>query len=290
MSVIISGIERFEGRKLGVATIHGKEQVIGPLLERALRLSGYSAIVDVDTDRFGAFSGEVERTLDPLAACEAKARHGSEISGLDLVIASEGSFGPYPPAPFISCDEEILVLYDALDDRTFHHRHVSLETVFGGEACANWSQARAFADRMKFPSHHLVVRTREKWQQGDALLKGIQDERVFRGAVERLLEEHGSCWVETDMRAMANPTRMGVIAGAAERFAAELTTTCPVCHACWFRITGALHGLPCEQCGWPTASTRAYLRTCWACAYSQSVPRTDGKRHEEPMHCGNCNP
>lgn len=290
MSMIISGIERFAGRKLGVATIHGKEQVIGPLLERALGLSGFSAIADVDTDRFGAFSGEVQRTLDPLAACEAKARHGAEISGLDLVIASEGSFGPYPPAPFISCDEEILVLYDALDDRSFHHRHVSLGTVFGGEACANWSQAKAFADRMKFPSHHLVVRTREKWKQGDALLKGIQDERVFRDAVEGLVEEHGSCWVETDMRAMANPTRMGVIAGTAERFAAELTTTCAVCHACWFRITQALPGLPCEQCGWPTASTRAYLHTCWACAHSQSGPRPDGKRHEEPLHCGNCNP
>ena len=66
MTAIISGIERFAGRKLGVATIHGKEQVIGPLLEQALSLSGCSAIAGADTDRFGAFSGEVQRTLDPL--------------------------------------------------------------------------------------------------------------------------------------------------------------------------------------------------------------------------------
>lgn len=282
--------QRFEGRTLGVATIHGKERVIGPALMRILPLAAIRPIAGVDTDRFGAFSGEVQRTLDPMAACEAKARHGAEISGLDLVIASEGSFGPYPPAPFVPCNEEILLLFDTRDERIFHHRHVSLETVFGGEECANWSQAKAFADRMKFPSHHLVVRAREKWTQGDALLKGIQDERVFRSAVEGLVKEHGSCWVETDMRAMANPTRMEVIAGAAERFASELTTTCPVCQACWFRITQALPGLPCEQCGWPTASTRAYLRTCWACAHSQSGPRPDGKRHEEPQHCGNCNP
>lgn len=290
MNGIGSGIERFAGLKLGVATIHGKEQVIGPVLEQALGLSGYSAIPDADTDRFGAFSGEVQRTLDPLAACEAKARHGAEVSGLDLVVASEGSFGPCPPAPFIPCDEEFLVLFDARDGRIFHHRHVSLETVFGGEACTNWAQANAFADRMKFPSHHLVVRAREKWKHGDAVLKGIRNEYVFRGAVEGMLEQHGSCWVETDMRAMANPTRMRVIAGTAVRFAAELTTTCPVCQACWFRITHPLAGLPCELCGWPTASMRAYLHACWACAHTESRPRPDGKRNEEPQHCGNCNP
>ena len=89
MNAISSGLERFAGRKLGVATSHAKEQVIGPVLEQALGLSGYAAITEVDTDRFGAFSGEVQRTLDPLAACEAKARYGAEVSGLDLVIASE---------------------------------------------------------------------------------------------------------------------------------------------------------------------------------------------------------
>ncbi|MBK9287602.1 MAG: hypothetical protein IPN38_07930 [Flavobacteriales bacterium] len=290
MNAISSGLERFAGRKLGVATSHAKEQVIGPLLKQALGLSGYSAIADMDTDRFGAFSGEVQRTLDPLAACEAKARHGAEVSGFDLVIASEGSFGPYPPAPFLSCDEEFLVLFDALDGRTFHHRHVSLETVFDGEACTDWTQANAFAQRMKFPSHHLVVRPLEKWKQGDTQFKGLQDKDAFRNAVEGLLEHRGSCWVETDMRAMANPTRMRVIADTAVRFADELTTTCPVCQACWFRITHPLAGLPCELCGWPTASTRAYLHTCWACAHAETRSRPDGKRFEEPQHCGNCNP
>ncbi|MBK6343747.1 MAG: hypothetical protein IPF41_14485 [Flavobacteriales bacterium] len=123
------GLERFANRSIGVATQHGKERVIGPALMNAIPLAGVQVIPDVDTDRFGAFSGEVERALDPFAACIAKAKHGAEVSGMDLVIASEGSFGPYPLAPFISCDEELLVLYGARGDKVFFKRHVSLETV-----------------------------------------------------------------------------------------------------------------------------------------------------------------
>ena len=281
---------RFAGRTLGVATRHGKERVIGPAMLQVLPLSSFAAIDALDTDRFGAFSGEVLRTLDPLEACRAKARQGAEVSGLDLVIASEGSFGPYPPAPFVSCDEEILVLYDACDDRFFEHRHVSLETVFGGEACTSWSQVSAFADRMRFPEHGLVVRARERWAAGDAMVKGIDDREALRSAAVRTIAAHGSCWVETDMRAMMNPTRMRVIAETAERFAREIADACPRCGACWFRVTGTTTGLPCMQCGWPTQSIRSFIRGCWHCGHLLSAPRTDGKRAEDPQHCGKCNP
>ncbi len=184
MSASGSGIERFRGRMLGVATIHGKEHVIGPELMRSLPLSGFKAIDGVDADRFGAFSGEVQRMLDPLATCIAKAKHGAEVSGMDLVIASEGSFGPYPPAPFMCCDEEVLVLFDARDGSLFTYAHVSLETVFGGESCRTWQEVSDFAERMKFPEHHLVVRTKEKWQQGDDLHKGISDRGRLRTICE----------------------------------------------------------------------------------------------------------
>lgn len=283
-------MERFAGRMMGVATIHGKEQVIGPVLMKAMSLAGFTAIEGLNTDRFGAFSGEVQRVLDPLEACRAKAKHGAEVSGFDLVIASEGSFGPYPPAPFVPCDEELLVLYDARDDRFFEHRHVALNTVFGGEQCSTWAQVKEFAGRMKFPGHGVVVRTSEKWVVGDPMTKGIRDEEVLRTIVQGLIASNGSCWVETDMRAMMNPTRMAVIAETAERFARELASTCPACGACWFRVTESMPGLPCELCGWPTESIRAYQRTCMECAHEASSPRPDGKHSEDPLHCGNCNP
>lgn len=282
--------KRFAGRRLGVATLHDKERVIGPALMGVLPLSGYNAIPDVETDLFGAFSGEVERRSDPLTTCIEKAKHGAEVSGMDLVIASEGSFGPYPPAPFISCDEEILVLYDARDGTFFEHKHLSLETVFGGEQLTSISAVMAFAERMKFPEHHLVLRSKEKWEPGDPMHKGIADRERLRAVAGTLLADRGSCWVETDLRAMANPTRMRVIAETAERFAHELVSSCPACSECWFRITEALPGLPCELCGWPTQSVRAYRRSCRSCGHQLEVLRPDGKSHEEPGHCAHCNP
>ncbi len=287
---MMSGLDRFSGRTLGVATIHGKERVIGPALMKALPLTGFTSIDGIDTDRFGAFSGEVQRELDPMETCKAKAEHGAVVSGLDLVIASEGSFGPYPPAPFMSCDQEILVLFDASNGSFFDYCHISLQTVFGGEECKNWGQVKDFAERMKFPEHGLVLRAQEKWHAGDAMKKGITSERDLKDFADILLAQSGSCWVETDMRAMVNPTRMSVIEETAERFAQELAVTCPACGVCWFRITQALPGLPCELCGWPTESTRAYLRSCRSCAHTATSPRPDGKTTEEPTHCGNCNP
>lgn len=282
--------DRFAGRTLGVATLHGKERVIGPPLVKALSLNGFRAIEGVDTDRFGAFSGEVQRTLDPLSTTIAKARHGAEVSGMDLVIASEGSFGPYPPSPFISCNEEFLVLLDMRDGCTYEFRHLSLDTVFGGEHCTRLKEVEEFAQRMKFPSHGLVFRPREKWNAGDRVEKGLKDPERISALATSFISEHGSVWVETDLRAMMNPTRMQVIEETAERFAKELAMTCPVCEQFFFRITGTKAGLPCELCGWPTESIRSYVRTCDACKHSDQEARPDGKVTEEPRFCGNCNP
>lgn len=273
-----------------MATLHGKESVIGPPLVKALALDGHRAIQGVDTDRFGAFSGEVQRTLDPLSAAIAKAKHGAEVSGMDLVIASEGSFGPYPPSPFLSCDEEILVLLDTRDDSTYHFRHLSLTTAFGGEQCSSVGSVERAAERLKFPSHGLVLRPTEKWSVGDHVEKGIQDIGRLRAVAAAFLASHGGVWVETDMRAMMNPTRMNVIGETAERFASELASTCPACSSFFFRITGADPGLPCELCGWPTESIRRYNRTCATCGFTQVEPRPDGKRVEQPQFCQHCNP
>lgn len=285
-----SGLERFAGRILGVATIHGKERVVGPALMDALPLAGFHAIAGVDTDRFGSFSGEVQRTRSPLEAAIAKAQHGAEVSGMDLVIASEGSFGPYPPAPFLSCDEEFLVLYDARDGQVFIHRKVFIGPVFGGEECATLQEVKALADRLRFPSHHLVVRRAEKWRIGDAVTKGIGDMALLLHTAEAVIATHGSCWVETDLRAMANPTRMQAIADTAAEFAAELTRTCPACGTCWFHITDTRSGLPCGLCGWPTASIRAQVRSCTHCAHQEMEPRADGRTEEDPRFCDHCNP
>lgn len=284
------GLNRFNGRTLAVATIHAKERVIGPAFMVALPLAGCEAIAGVDTDRFGAFSGEVQRTLSPLEAAIAKASHGAEVSGADLVIASEGSFGPYTPAPFLSCNEEFLVLLDTRDGQVFSHRKVFLGPVFGGERCTSKAEVLVFAERMRFPSHHLVVRRDEQWRAGDQVFKGISDADRLRTVTEELIVAYGSCWVETDLRAMANPTRMQAIADTAAELAAEIARTCPACGSCWFRITDTRTGLPCGLCGWPTASIRAQVRSCGACGHAQHEARQDGRTEEDPRYCDHCNP
>ncbi len=281
---------RFEGRVLGVATQHGKERVIAPAFMRSLPLSGVKAIVGVDTDRFGTFSGDVQRVNDPSTTALAKAKHGADLSGLDLVIASEGSFAPYPPAPFLSCNEELLLLYDARDEATFEHRHVSLDTVFGEEKCGSIREVMQFVERMKFPEHGVILRPREHWTPGDAVHKGIHDPALLIKQAEAMLNFHGSVLVGTDMRAMSNPTRMRVIEEATGHFVKELTTTCPQCNAMHFRITGTEPGLPCALCGSPTASIRAHVRTCTTCGCSEQQLRQDGKHEEDPRFCDHCNP
>ncbi|MEN9703202.1 MAG: hypothetical protein RLZZ209_628 [Bacteroidota bacterium] len=83
-----------EGREIRIATMHGKEKVIGPALEKAYRMK-YS-VAALDTDLLGTFSGEVERVLTPLEAAREKCRLALEKNDAEIAIASEGSFGSHP--------------------------------------------------------------------------------------------------------------------------------------------------------------------------------------------------
>ena len=143
---------------------------------------------------------------------------------------------------------------------------------------------------MAFPEHRLVLKPNEHWRNGDVVHKGISGHDQLNALGRKLLDAYGSLWAETDLRAMANPTRMKVIADAAAQFAAELARTCPNCGLFHFAITQALWGLPCGQCGFPTKSTRAYLRECRECAHRVEDPRPDGRTMEDPQYCDLCNP
>jgi hypothetical protein len=63
------------GASAVVATMHGKERVIGPVLAHTF---GLSVVVPdgLDTDRFGTFTREVARVGDALNGGETEARSG----------------------------------------------------------------------------------------------------------------------------------------------------------------------------------------------------------------------
>ena len=97
------------GKRAVLATLHGKEQVIRPLLEGGLGLQVHIP-ERFDTDRFGTFSREIERTGNQIYAARAKIdgafKHDPQAQ---VAIASEGSFGPHPHIFFAlsgarSCD------------------------------------------------------------------------------------------------------------------------------------------------------------------------------------------
>ncbi len=101
----------FEGRKLVISTKHQKEHVLGPILERAL---GVQAFVpkNLDTDQLGTFSGEVLRLHDPLTTARKKCQLAIELTGCDMAISSEGSFGSHPSAFFLPANVEWLIFLD----------------------------------------------------------------------------------------------------------------------------------------------------------------------------------
>lgn len=94
-----------------LATMHGKEAAIAPVLLERLGLA-LSTAPDLDTDTLGTFTGEIPRTGAMRDAAVAKARLGMAATGLPIGIASEGSYGPHPHVPSTASGIEIMVLVD----------------------------------------------------------------------------------------------------------------------------------------------------------------------------------
>uniref|UniRef100_UPI0040474BF2 DUF6671 family protein n=1 Tax=Algoriphagus sp. TaxID=1872435 RepID=UPI0040474BF2 len=277
----------FEGRQLVIASMHQKEQVLKPLLEASLKVK--VAVADgLNTDLLGTFSGEVARIADPLSTARKKCELALELAGCDLVLASEGSFGAHPSAFFLSANEEWLLLLDRKNGLEIHARHLSTVTNFAGQAFSRLEELEAFASKVGFPSHGIILRRSKDELEG--LLKGIIDPNQLRAAALQLLETQGSGFVETDMRAMFNPSRMQVIGETAQLLIQKLNSYCPSCQLPGFAVTAAEPGLPCSLCGIPSSAALAHLLVCSHCQHQEKVLFPHGKKTEDPQYCQVCNP
>lgn len=277
----------FEGRTLVIASMHQKEQVLQSLLEASLMVK--VAVADgLNTDLLGTFSGEVARIADPLTTARKKCELALELTGSDLAIASEGSFGPHPSAFFLPANEEWLLLIDRKHQLEIHARHLSTATNFAGQAFSSWEELEAFASKVGFPSHGLILRRSKDELEG--ILKGIIDPNQLRKAASQLLETQGSGFVETDMRAMFNPSRMQVIGETAQLLLKKLNSLCPSCQLPGFAVTNTDPGLPCSLCGTPSSAALAHLFICSHCQHQEKVLFPHGKKTEDPQYCQVCNP
>lgn len=277
----------FENRKLIVATKHKKEKVIAPLLEKNL---GVKCFVDhsFDTDVLGTFSGEIEREDDPISTVRKKCLVAMEANNCDLGVASEGSFGSHPTFFFASADDELLILIDKKNNLEIVARELSTETNFNAQEIKTEKELLDFAISAKFPSHALILRKSNKDHNG--IIKGITHESLLKQTFEKMIKEHASAYVETDMRAMFNPTRMMVIENATKKLVEKINSCCPQCDLPGFGVTNAKKGLECNLCGWPTKSTLSYIYDCQYCDYTKEEMYPHKKTTEDPKYCDYCNP
>lgn len=266
-----------------IATMHGKEKVLAPVMEQHLGVR--CEVVPIDSDAFGTFSGEVERSGTPVEAALQKCHAAFEKTDATLALASEGSFGPHPVIGLVPGNEEWLVLLDRHTNRHIVARHITTETNFAGQQVTNFTELNAFARRVGFPSHALLLKDRET--SFSKCFKGIVTEEALQNCFAALGH---TAWAETDMRAMHNPTRMKAIEAAAHKLAAKLLSRCPHCHEPGFAVTDAIEGLPCELCNQPTRGILFHVYTCTACGHREERVPPQRKAFQDAMYCDYCNP
>ncbi len=277
----------FSGRKLIIATKHKKERVISPIFTEALAVICFTDD-RLDTDELGTFTGEIERLDNVLGTARKKCMMAMELSGCDMAVASEGSFSPHPTLGFIHADDELLLFVDQKHHLEIAVRELSTNTNFNGEKIDSEKDLLSFAKRTKFPGHGLIVRRAP--ENNTDMVKGITDYATLKNVFYSLISKYGSAYVETDMRAMFNPTRMDVIQLTAQKLTDKINSSCPMCSTPGFGAVSAKPGLPCCNCGFPTKSTLLHAYQCVKCNYNENRFYPNGKRTEEPTFCDNCNP
>ena len=265
-----------------LVTHHGKEEALTAPFATHLGLTLVPA--ELDTDRFGTFSGEIERIGTPLECAEQKCRAGLDLGTHRVALASEGSFIPHPALPFMQADSELLLYVDTTSGIRLHESLLSTETNHAAITLEREEDLAPFLERALFPSHGLIAK------YGASIEKGIQCGERLSLIIEEAKRRNLPLTLETDMRAHMNPTRMRTIAELGERLACRLATYCPSCGTPgWGRIATEA-GLPCESCHFPTPRVRAELFGCCLCPYTELHPRSDGVAEAQADCCPICNP
>jgi hypothetical protein len=282
------GTDHWANRVAVLGTMHQKETAIAPILAETV---GIQVVVPerFDTDRFGTFTRDRDRPGSQLETARQKARAALEQTDCTLGIASEGSFGPHPGLPMLPCDREVVLLLDTAHGLEIVGAALSTQTNYRHAVVQSVAEALRFAETVQFPSHGLVVMPPPSGARtAGEIVKGIVDRETLVAAVETLLGRSPTVHVETDMRALYNPTRMAVIAQATQDLVQRMQQGCPACGLPGFGEVERRSGLPCGVCGTPTALTAAVIWQCPACQFRQEVPGPLAAA--DPGSCPFCNP
>lgn len=279
----------YGGQEICLATKHGKEAAISPPFLNILNATFY--VPDIDTDSLGTFSGETPRLGTMVDAVKAKALMGMRESGLSYAVASEGSFGPHPYFPFVPAGKEILYFIDAERKFDLFVSDVCTETNYQMEEISSYEEALLFAGKIGFPSHAVIVQQNPRGS-GKFLHKGIHTQLELEKVIKEAAKDSGEkkLWIESDMRAHMNPTRMRGIGNLAEKLATRLKCLCPKCSTPGWGIVDLKKGLPCQECGCATGDIKMEILGCAKCDHRQETAPAHGQNAATPGHCPSCNP
>lgn len=267
--------------RVALGTMHGKEAVIAPPFAA---LGVTMVLAEVETDRFGTFSGDVPRAGSMIEAARAKAQAAIAATGLPVGLASEGAYGPHPHFAFLPFGQELLLWLNVRTGQEVVEMTTDMQPSYDQETVGDLAAAEAFLTRIGFPETAVIV---QPAVTAPPLAKGVTDRTALNAMLDDAFRLGGSAHLQADMRAHMNPRRMSVIAGLAQRLAQRLAVPCPTCAAPGFGRLRSLPGLPCRECGSETGLIAAEIHGCTACGAEQSQPR-DGLA--DPGHCPSCNP
>lgn len=281
----------YAGNCIVLTTKHAKSIAIAPHFRDKLEASVLEYIVD--TDMLGTFSGEITRQGDALECARKKCEWSLNELGnkVEFALASEGSFGPHPFIPFLMCNHEILYFIDRKHGFHIHLAHLSEKTNYRMEALSSLEALHRFAKNVHFPSHALILRPTSR-EVKTPIFKGIICPIALVKAFEECMKHSsdGKVWVETDMRAQFNPTRMSVIGELSANLAERLLKRCPKCYLPGWGKVREEKGLKCRWCQLQTEMVKSEVFGCVKCDYEEIFGRSDGLKEAQPSNCQYCNP
>jgi hypothetical protein len=282
-----SAEQLYRGARIALLTQHGKERVLAPLFASGL---GAQLVVaeGFDTDTLGTFTREVDRAGTQLEAARRKAEIAIELSGADIGLGSEGAFVP-GPFGLGSWNIEALVLVDRARGIEIIGRAGAAGRHLHGSV-ATLAELVAFAARAGFPEHGLVLRPND--ERDPRVVKGINTQAALETAFEKAVRHatRGVVFVESELRAHLNPTRMASIGESGRDLVARMKCACPACGVPGFGAIGQVPGLPCRDCGAPTRQPVAEEFGCVRCEHREERPLRDAAESADPAVCDYCNP
>jgi hypothetical protein len=237
------------------------------------RLSAGMLEYGLNTDVPGAFPGHAGPEGSTCDRARRKCEWGLETLRVEYALASEGSFGLHPRIPFLPWCHEALHFIDR--KRGFHLSvsHRGRDTNYQSRVVDAPEALARFAAEAKFPSHALILRPNDPVDSADVFAGIVTQgelEAAFRESLSR--SKDGRVWVQTDMRAHMNPSRMTVIGELADALARRLATPCPACGAPgWGSIRGESADTGDAFAEPPRSVCRAVFG-CVLCPHTEAVP------------------